>query len=97
MSAWERLRYNRVKNAQLKGEVVREMWHSVDWSKVRGNPDLVKLPREPWLLSHDAEAHTVQTWAAVVNELENGGEKLTDGDLAAAQAVERPITPPSGV
>lgn len=98
LQAWERLRYNRVKNAQIGGEVVRKMWHAVDWTKVRANPELVKLPRAPWLLNHDCERHTLRVWSDVVREQTSGGSYvLPDASLAAGPESDEftVVLPPS--
>ncbi|OJD32344.1 salicylate hydroxylase [Diplodia corticola] len=55
--AYERMRYERVRAAQKTGETTRDRWHKADFEKVKEEPKAIKLPREEWLLGHDAEAH----------------------------------------
>lgn len=69
LKAYEKMRYERVRKAQKTGETTRDKWHKADFDRVKENPTLVKLPREPWLLNHDAEAHTYAVYAATVAEL----------------------------
>ena len=33
------------------------MWHKADWDKVKEDPELIAMPREDWIMFHDAEAH----------------------------------------
>lgn len=63
LRTYQRLRYERVKEAQKKGAQVRDMWHKADWSKVRANPELIRLPREDWLLRHDCEKFIRRMWS----------------------------------
>jgi 2-polyprenyl-6-methoxyphenol hydroxylase-like FAD-dependent oxidoreductase len=72
--AYEKLRYERVHRAQANGPKVRERWHKADWSKVWENPELIHLPREPWLLNFDAEKDAYDRYEEVVEE--EGKSKL---------------------
>ncbi|KAF8535418.1 hypothetical protein BDD12DRAFT_912790 [Trichophaea hybrida] len=63
LKTYQRLRYERVKSAQKIGDQVRDMWHKADWSKVRKNPDSIKLPREDWLMRHDCERFVHRMWS----------------------------------
>ena len=63
LRTYQRLRYERVKEAQKKGEEVRDKWHKADWTKVRQNPAMIKLPREDWLLKHDCERFVRRLWS----------------------------------
>ena len=63
LRTYQRLRFERVKEAQKKGEQVRDMWHKADWAKVRKNPSIIKLPREDWLLQHDCERFVRRLWS----------------------------------
>lgn len=99
LRTYQRLRYERVKSAQKKGEEVRDMWHKADWSKVRQNPDLIKLPRPDWLLNHDCERFIRRLWPKAMRELTHG-EAIEHKLLAAGpesyefeQATEMPPTP----
>ncbi|KAI5820119.1 hypothetical protein BZA77DRAFT_127223 [Pyronema omphalodes] len=62
LKTYQKLRYERVKEAQKKGEQVRDMWHKADWTKVRENPESIKLPREDWLMRHDCERYIRRQW-----------------------------------
>lgn len=55
--------YDRVKAVQKTGETTRDMWHKADWDKVKSDPKAVELPREDWILEHDAELHAENTFA----------------------------------
>jgi hypothetical protein len=99
LRAFERLRYDRVKAAQKKGEEVRDMWHKADWNKVRANPDSIKLPREDWLLKHDCERFARRMWRRVLAEFA-GGDRIPITSLAACRDSdefdgEMPPTPAS--
>ncbi|KAF2453982.1 salicylate hydroxylase [Lineolata rhizophorae] len=72
LRAYERLRYERVRAAQKTGETTRDMWHKADFDNLKNNPEVIKVPREPWLLGHDAEKHTYENYAKVVKELRQG-------------------------
>jgi hypothetical protein len=47
---------------QKTGESTRDMWHKADWDAVEKNPELIKLPREEWILGHDAEKHAEEVF-----------------------------------
>ncbi|KAL4791917.1 hypothetical protein BDV19DRAFT_401008 [Aspergillus venezuelensis] len=57
LRAFERIRYNRVCKIQETGKTTREMWHKADWDEVAKDPTKLQLPREGWILDHDAEEH----------------------------------------
>ncbi|KAL4808250.1 hypothetical protein BDV18DRAFT_158359 [Aspergillus unguis] len=57
MRAFEKIRYDRVCKVQATGTAVRDMWHKADWDEVMRDPKSLQLPRESWILDHDAEAH----------------------------------------
>ena len=69
LRAFEKLRYERVHRAQAQGPKTRERWHKADWDKVWAKPELIHLPREPWLLNFDAEGDAYQRYDEVVNGL----------------------------
>lgn len=97
LRAYQRLRYERVKAAQQTGKALREKWHKVDWTKVRQNPESIRMPREDWLLKHDSERFARRMWSRAVAELA-GGEKIPMKSLAAGMDsdefdVEMPPTP----
>lgn len=97
LRAYQRLRYERVKAAQATGEALREKWHKADWTKVRQNPESIRLPREDWLLKHDSEKFVRRLWTRVVAELA-GGAEIPRTSLAAGRDtdefdVEMPPTP----
>lgn len=75
---YEKLRFSRVRQAQLNGEDVRDRWHGTlrqldDGEKP--DPDQVKI-KNRWLYPFDAEADTRERWesisAMVRKELESG-------------------------
>jgi len=49
--------------------VARDAWHKADFTKLKENPDAIKLKREEWVLNHDAEAHAYKMYPEVVKEL----------------------------
>ncbi|KAF7538387.1 hypothetical protein G7054_g2962 [Neopestalotiopsis clavispora] len=57
LQAFQDIRYERVCAVQKTGESTRERWHKADWKKAKQDPDTIKLPREDWILQHDAERH----------------------------------------
>lgn len=59
------VRYDRVKAVQKTGESTRDMWHKADWDKVKANPESMQMPREDWILGHDAEVHAEDVFPAV--------------------------------
>jgi hypothetical protein len=42
---------------QKTGETTRDMWHYTDWEKVKGDPTVIQMPREDWILGFNAEGH----------------------------------------
>ena len=70
LRAYEKIRYDRVLKAQKTGVATRDKWHKADFDRVLANPDLVKLPREEWLLTHDAELHAYSVYKDTVASLE---------------------------
>ncbi|KAL1977280.1 hypothetical protein VTN31DRAFT_139 [Thermomyces dupontii] len=64
--AYEAIRYDRVRAVQKTGETTRDMWHKADWDKVKENPNSIHLPREDWILGHDAEKHANEVFDEVV-------------------------------
>ena len=97
LRTYERLRYERVKEAQKGGAKVRDMWHKVDWTKVRQNPELIKLPRADWLMLHDCERSVRRLWRHASVE----GTPLKREWLAAGpesdETLYRPEFPPTPV
>ncbi|KAF2834777.1 FAD/NAD(P)-binding domain-containing protein [Patellaria atrata CBS 101060] len=69
ITAFQEIRYERVKAVQKTGETTRDMWHKTDWVAVKTNPDLVKFPREEWIHGHDAEKHAEEVFDEVVKGL----------------------------
>ncbi|KAI5803048.1 hypothetical protein EDC01DRAFT_774719 [Geopyxis carbonaria] len=97
LRAYEALRRTRVRHAQLSGEAVRAKWHSVDWSRVKANPEMVKLPRADWLLRHDAEKFTRRMWKRAASGLEMPLEMLAAGPESVELLVDEWEMPPSPV
>ncbi|KAJ9303743.1 hypothetical protein DTO217A2_6755 [Paecilomyces variotii] len=69
LRAHERIRYDRVLQAQKTGVTTREQWHKADFDNVKKNPDVVKLKREPWLLNFDSEKHAYAVYESTVAEM----------------------------
>ncbi|KAI5252125.1 putative MAK1-like monooxygenase [Aureobasidium subglaciale] len=68
LRAFQDIRYERVKAVQKTGETTRDMWHKADWDRVKDDPESVQMPREDWILGHDAEAHASQVFQASFNK-----------------------------
>lgn len=99
--------YQRVRRAQLTGESTRDKWHKTDSEAAKKNPDKVALPREEWLLGHDAEKHAFEVYPAVAAQIERHGYRLPelpDGEKVVESKVlcetptvkglEKPVVPP---
>lgn len=69
VKAYEKIRYDRVRDAQAQGVRTRERWHKADWEEVRKDPTRLHLLREAWLLDFDAEAHAYEVFDDAVKEL----------------------------
>ncbi|KAL1890328.1 hypothetical protein Sste5346_008330 [Sporothrix stenoceras] len=79
ISAFEALRYERVRAAQKTGETTRDTWHKADMEAIRANPEAMRLQREAWLLGHDAEAYAEEHYDATVEVLRRTGlQDLTE-------------------
>lgn len=50
-------RYDRVCKVQETGKTTRERWHKANWDEIEADPKKLELPREGWILNHDAEGH----------------------------------------
>ncbi|KAK3721979.1 hypothetical protein LTR37_002795 [Vermiconidia calcicola] len=68
VKAYQDIRYDRVKAVQKTGETTRVMWHKADWDKVKEDPKSIGMPREDWILGHDAEKHAEAVVANVVRK-----------------------------
>ncbi|KLO05518.1 monooxygenase [Schizopora paradoxa] len=73
LRAWEKIRYQRVRRAQITGETTRDMWHNAD-PGARGAA--VELPRPEWLLGFDAELHAYEVFDGIVREIREKGYEL---------------------
>jgi len=71
--AWEKIRYQRVRRAQITGETTRDLWHNAD-PGARGAA--VELPRPEWLLGFDAEGHAYEVYEDTVREIREKGYEL---------------------
>jgi hypothetical protein len=96
---YQKLRYERVKAAQLKGEEIRNKWHQADWAKVRQDPSLIRLPRDDWLHAHDCERYFRRIWSRAVTEHYGGGPQLPSSALACGPNSDelRPLPAPNSV
>ena len=63
------IRYDRVKAVQKTGEANRDMWHKADWDEVEKDPTLIQLPREDWIMMHDAETHAEEVFDEVAMQV----------------------------
>jgi len=68
--AWEKIRYQRVRCAQVTGETTRDMWHNAD-AGARGAA--VELPRPEWLLGFDAERHAYEVYEGIARQIQEVG------------------------
>ncbi|KAL4932106.1 uncharacterized protein BDV17DRAFT_301091 [Aspergillus undulatus] len=57
LRAFQEIRYDRVCKVQETGKTTRERWHKADWDEIQRDPKKLELPREGWILDHDAEAY----------------------------------------
>lgn len=69
VKAYEKIRYDGVRDAQAQGVRTRERWHKADWEEVRKDPKRLHLLREAWLLDFDAEAHAYEVLDDAIKEL----------------------------
>jgi len=44
------------------------MWHKADWDKVKEDPSLIAMPREDWIMGHDAGKHAEEVCADVIKK-----------------------------
>ncbi|CRG86638.1 hypothetical protein PISL3812_03648 [Talaromyces islandicus] len=78
---YEKLRFDRVRQAQLSGEDLRNRWHNALKNLKDGeefDPDDIKI-KNRWLYSYDAEADTLARWSEVSarTQLELDSGKIT--------------------
>jgi len=71
---FERIRYVRVRRAQLMGESNRNKWHNRDGNSEEQNDD-VELPFPEWLLNFDAEKHAHAAYEGIASEIMAEGYK----------------------
>ncbi|KAK7181620.1 hypothetical protein PSPO01_12296 [Paraphaeosphaeria sporulosa] len=72
----EKIRYERVHQAQAMGVKTRERWHKANWDEIRKTPEAIHLAREAWLLNFDAEKDCYERYAAVAKDLEGDRARL---------------------
>ncbi|KAK3671319.1 hypothetical protein LTR78_008779 [Recurvomyces mirabilis] len=77
LPTYEKIRYERVKAVQKTGETTRDAWHKADFSKLKENPEAIKLKREEWVLNHDAETHAYNVYDEAVKSTERLPIKVT--------------------
>lgn len=75
LRAHERIRYDRVLQAQRTGVTTRDQWHKADFDNVKKNPEVLKLKREPWLLDFDSEKHAYDVYESTVAEMRKEGQQ----------------------
>lgn len=71
--AWEKIRYQRVRRAQITGETTRDMWHK---ASENAKDEAVHLPRPEWLLGFDAEKHAYDVYEQTAKEILEKGYEL---------------------
>lgn len=71
--AWEKIRYQRVRRAQVTGETTRDMWHK---ASENAKDEAVHLPRPEWLLGFDAEKHAYDVYEQTAKEILEKGYEL---------------------
>jgi len=78
LRAFEKMRYERVRKAQVTGETNRDKWHNADEDAVKKDPDSVKLFNEEWLMGHNAETFALEHYAETAKDIEENGYKLPE-------------------
>ncbi|EOD43335.1 putative salicylate hydroxylase protein [Neofusicoccum parvum] len=78
LQAYERIRYERVRAAQKTGETTRDRWHKADFDAAKSDPKAIKLPRENWLLGHDAQAHAYEVYSETVEQIRKETKGVPD-------------------
>jgi 2-polyprenyl-6-methoxyphenol hydroxylase-like FAD-dependent oxidoreductase len=72
----EKIRYERVHQAQATGVKTREKWHKANWDEISKTPEAVHLTREAWLLNFDAEKDVYERYDEVAASLNGEHPKL---------------------
>ncbi len=73
--AWEKIRYQRVRRAQVTGETTRDMWAQCR----RGSPWCCGGTARPeWLLGFDAERHAYEVYEGIVRLIQEVGYALPE-------------------
>jgi len=73
LQAWEKIRYQRVRDSQLMGESTRDKWHQ---AKPEDKGEKLDMPRPAWLFAFDAEAHAYEVYDDIREEIEREGYSL---------------------
>jgi 2-polyprenyl-6-methoxyphenol hydroxylase-like FAD-dependent oxidoreductase len=73
VKAHEKIRYERVHQAQATGVKTREKWHKANWDEIRETPEAIHLTREEWLLNFDAEKDVYERYHEVAASV--GGKR----------------------
>jgi 2-polyprenyl-6-methoxyphenol hydroxylase-like FAD-dependent oxidoreductase len=76
MTAYEKIRYERVHMAQATGVKTREKWHKANWDEIAMTPEAIHLTREGWLLNFDAEKDCYRRYAGVAKQVQDGRARL---------------------
>jgi hypothetical protein len=72
LRAFEKMRYERVRDAQVTGEVNRDRWHQADADAAKKDPDSVRWRDEEWIMNHDAEQWAQEHYAETAEEVKKG-------------------------
>ncbi|KAH7117898.1 hypothetical protein B0J11DRAFT_536988 [Dendryphion nanum] len=76
VNAFEKIRYERVHEAQAMGIKTREKWHKANWDNVQKDPEAIHLTREAWLLNFDAEADAYAKYDEIAASLKSERARL---------------------
>jgi len=88
LQAWERIRYQRVRDAQLMVESTRDKWHQ---EKPEDKGEQLDLPRPERLPAFDAKAHVYEVFDEVRKGFERDGYRLQS--LATTNALPWKMAP----
>jgi len=66
LKAWEKLRYERVRQAQLVGEELRNRWHQ---TRPEDRGPMLDIPNPEWLMGFDAETNAYSEYERLVEDV----------------------------
>lgn len=56
------------------GETNKDLWHKIDWEKVKENPESIAFPREDWIYEFDTEEHAEEVFDATFKQHAHAAE-----------------------